>query len=442
MLETIKQNWENILEGVRDGKELSDVGYRTWIAPLEPVSLDHNILNLYFPGDKASADFIHKRYASFFRYVIEELTGIVCEIRISNSREEEAPPKKSSRPDFSIANLNANYTFDSFVVGQSNMVAHAASVAVAEFPGEEYNPLYIYGGSGLGKTHLMQSIAHHILRNNPGARVLYVTFEKFLTDYVTSLDSTSSISRFREKYRNVDVLLMDDIQFIYKKESTQDELFHTFNSLRENGKQIVISSDRLPKEIDDLEERLRSRFEQGLTVDIGLPDYETRMAILRKKEEMAGYNIDNEVINYIATHIKSNIRELEGALTKIVAFSRVKARPINLELAEEALQDHINPDAPQEISLPFILDMVSDHFGISSADILSKKKDAEIVYPRQIFMYLAKKMTDFPLDKIGLFLGGRDHSTVLYGKRKIEKQLGSDTSLQNTIEVLQKKMNP
>ena len=442
MLEKIKQNWEDILEGVRDGKDLSDVGFRTWIAPLEPLSLENNILKVYFPGDPASADFIYKRYASFLRYVIEELTGVACEIQITNSKKQETLPVKSSRPDFSIANLNAKYTFDSFVVGQSNMVAHGASVAVAEYPGEEYNPLYIYGGSGLGKTHLMQSIAHHILRNNPTARVLYVTFEKFLNDYVTSLNSNSSISEFREKYRNVDVLLIDDIQFISKKESTQEELFHTFNSLRESGRQIVISSDRIPRDIDNLEERLRTRFEQGLTVDIGLPDYETRIAILRKKEEVSGYNIDNEVINYIATNIKSNIRDLEGALNKTVHYSKVTARPINLMLAEEALKDSINPDAPQEISLPYILDMVSDHFGITSADILSKKKDAEIVYPRQIFMYLARKMTDFPLDKIGLFLGGRDHSTVLYGKRKIEKQLQSDTSLQNTIDVLQKKMNP
>ena len=442
MFNKIKQNWEEILEGVRDSKDLSDVGFRTWIAPLEPISLNKDILTLYFPGDKDSADFIYKRYASFFRYVIEELTAVSCDIRITNSREEEQTPKKSSRPDFSIANLNANYTFDSFVVGQSNMVAHAASVAVAEYPGEEYNPLYIYGGSGLGKTHLMQSIAHHILKNNADARVLYVTFEKFLNDYVSSLNSNSSISEFREKYRKVDVLLIDDIQFISKKESTQEELFHTFNSLKESGKQIVISSDRVPKDIDNLEERLRTRFEQGLTVDIGMPDYETRMAILRKKEELAGYNIDNEVVNYIATHIKSNIRDLEGALTKVVAFSRVTARPISLVLAEEALRDRINPDTPQEISLPYILDMVSDHFGITSGDILSKKKDAEIVLPRQIFMYLARKMTDHPLDKIGLFLGGRDHSTVLHGKRKIENLLASDTALQSTIDVLQKKINP
>ncbi|MBQ6119342.1 MAG: chromosomal replication initiator protein DnaA, partial [Clostridia bacterium] len=240
----------------------------------------------------------------------------------------------------------------------------------------------------------------------------------------------------------VDVLLIDDIQFISKKEGTQEQLFHTFNSLYENGKQIVLSSDRVPKEIDDLEERLRTRFEQGLTVDIGLPDFETRMAILRKKEEIAGYNIDNEVINYIASHIKSNIRELEGALTKVVAYSRVTSRPINLALAEEALRDQINPDTPHEVTLPYILEMVSDHFGIPSSDIFSKKKDAEIVLPRQIVMYLAREMTQTPYDKIGLFLGGRDHSTVLYGKKKIQEQLQTDSSLKATMDVLRKKINP
>ena len=440
MFEIIKENWQAILEGVREGKELSDVGYRTWIAPLEPLSLQRNVLHIFFPGDSSAADFIAKRYASFFTYVIEELTGVACQVKISNEREE-SPAPKSTRPDFSIANLNAGYTFDSFVVGQSNMVAHAASVAVAEFPGEEYNPLYIYGGSGLGKTHLMQSIAHHILKNNPMARVLYVTSEKYLNDYVDSLSAKSTVS-FREKYRNVDVLLIDDIQFISKKDKIQEELFHTFNILKESGKQIVISSDRIPKEIDNLEERLRTRFEQGLTVDIGLPDYETRVAILRKKEDMAGYKIDNEVINYIATHIKSNIRDLEGALTNIVFFSRLTTRPINLALAEEALRDRIDPDAPRAISLPYILDMVADHFGIPASEILSKKKEAEVVYPRQIFMYLARKMTDFKYDKIGLFLGGRDHSTVLYGKRKIEEQLQTNESLRSTLEILQKKINP
>ena len=307
-----------------------------------------------------------------------------------------------------------------------------------------YNPLYIYGGVGLGKTHLIQSIAHFILKENPSAKVLYVTCEKFMNDYVDAIRNYNNITmtEFRNKYRYVDVLLIDDIQFISDKPGTQTEMFHTFNALYDDNKQIVITSDRIPKEIDDLEDRLRSRFEQGLIVDIQLPDYETRTAILRKKEEMAGYNIDNEVIKYIASNVKSNIRELEGALTKIVAYSRINNRPITLELAEEALRDIISPDAPREVTLPYILEVVSDHFGISTADIISKKKDAEFVYPRQIAMYLAKDLTETPLKKIGQFLGGRDHTTVLYGKKKIEEQLEEDENLRSAIEILKKKIKP
>ena len=376
---------------------------------------------------------------------MEEITGVNCSLKFVTTREENREENPSaSRHDFRIANLNSRYTFDSFVVGQNNKLAHAASLAVAEAPGEIYNPLYIYGGAGLGKTHLMQSIAHFILKERPTARVLYVTCEKFLNDYVDALanKNNTTMTDFREKYRFVDVLLIDDIQFISKKFGMQEELFHTFNALYEKNKQIVITSDRVPKEIDDLEERLRTRFEQGLTADIGLPDFETRMAILRKKEEIAGYNIDNEVVKYIANNIKSNIRELEGALTKIVALSRVTVRPITLELAEEALRDQINPDAPREITLPYILEVVSDHFGIKTSDIIGKKKDAEIVFPRQIVMYLAKELTQTPLKNIGQFLGGRDHTTVLHGKRKIEEQLQTDESLRSVMEVLRKKIKP
>ncbi len=446
MFTDIKSKWDDILEQVRENAELTDVSYRTWILPLIPVSLNSkNVLTIYFPGDTYAASFVEKRYQYFLRYAIEEKTGLACSLKFVTSREDYQEETSSvARREFTIANLNPRYTFDSFVVGQNNKFAHAASLAVAEEPGEIYNPLYIYGGAGLGKTHLMQSIAHFILKENPKARVLYVTCEKFLNDYVDALanKNNTTMTDFREKYRFVDVLLIDDIQFISKKYGMQEELFHTFNALYEKNKQIVITSDRVPKEIDDLEERLRTRFEQGLTADIGLPDFETRMAILRKKEEIAGYNIDNEVIKYIASNIKSNIRELEGALTKIVALSRVTVRPITLELAEEALRDQINPDAPKEITLPYILEVVSDHFGIKTSDIISKKKDAEIVFPRQIVMYLAKELTQTPLKNIGQFLGGRDHTTVLHGKRKIEEQLQTDESLRNIMEVLKKKIKP
>ena len=446
MFTLIKSKWDDILEKVREDRGLTDVSYRTWILPLIPVSLNNkNVLTIYFPGDSHAASFVETRYAFFLRYAVEEITGVSCSLKFVTTREEDREDDPAvSRREFSIANLNSRYTFDSFVVGQNNKLAHAASLAVAEAPGEIYNPLYIYGGAGLGKTHLMQSIAHFILKERPNARVLYVTCEKFLNDYVDALanKNNTTMTDFREKYRFVDVLLIDDIQFISKKFGMQEELFHTFNALYEKNKQIVITSDRVPKEIDDLEERLRTRFEQGLTADIGLPDFETRMAILRKKEEIAGYNIDNEVVKYIASNIKSNIRELEGALTKIVALSRVTVRPITLELAEEALRDQINPDAPREITLPYILEVVSDHFGIRTADIISKKKDAEIVFPRQIVMYLAKDLTQTPLKYIGQFLGGRDHTTVLYGKRKIEEQLQTDESLRNVMEVLRKKIKP
>ena len=445
MFSEIKSKWDDILEKVREDRGLTDVSYRTWILPLIPVSLNNkNVLTIYFPGDSFATSFVENRYGFFLHYAVEEITGADCSLKFVTTRDENREESQTIRHDFSIANLNSRYTFDSFVVGQNNKLAHAASLAVAEAPGEIYNPLYIYGGAGLGKTHLMQSIAHFVLKENPKARVLYVTCEKFLNDYVDALanKNNTTMTDFREKYRFVDVLLIDDIQFISKKFGMQEELFHTFNALYGANKQIVISSDRVPKEIDDLEERLRTRFEQGLTADIGLPDFETRMAILRKKEEIAGYNIDNEVIKYIASNIKSNIRELEGALTKIVALSRVTVRPITLELAEEALRDQINPDAPREITLPYILEVVSDHFGIRTSDIISKKKDAEIVFPRQIVMYLAKELTQTPLKNIGQFLGGRDHTTVLHGKRKIEEQLQSDESLRRVMEVLRKKIKP
>ena len=446
MFTVIQKNWDDIVEQVRENAELTDVSYRTWILPLIPVSLSNkNVLTLYFPGDSLAASYVEKRYSPFLHYAVGEKTGLDCTLKFVTSREDyQETAAAPARREYTVANLNPRYTFDSFVVGQNNKLAHAASLAVAEAPGEIYNPLYIYGGAGLGKTHLMQSIAHFILKGNDKAKVLYVTCEKFMNDYVDAIRNKNNVTvtEFMDKYRQVDVLLIDDIQFISDKPGMQEGLFHTFNALYEKNKQIVITSDRIPKEINNLEERLRTRFEQGLTADIGLPDFETRMAILRKKEEIAGYNIDNEVIKYIASHIKSNIRELEGALTKIVALSKVTVRPITLELAEEALRDQINPDAPREITLPYILEVVSDHYGIRTQDIIGKKKDAEIVFPRQIVMYLAKELTQTPLKNIGQFLGGRDHTTVLYGKRKIEEQLQTDESLRSVMEVLKKKINP
>lgn len=447
MLEKLKENWELILNTLKEDQELTDVSFNTWFVPLELYSSEGNIVTILYPGDKAGLGYIEKKYKFFIKVAIEEVTGLKCELQfITPSSAPKEPIKKLSiNPVLSAnANLNPRYTFDTFVVGSNNKMAHAASLAVAESPAEIYNPLFIYGGVGLGKTHLMHSIAHFILKKDPAKKVLYVSSEAFTIELIDAIRGKNGITttEFREKYRNIDVLLIDDIQFIINKESTQEEVFHTFNALYESGKQIILSSDRPPKDIETLEDRLRSRFEWGLTVDIGAPDYETRMAILRKKEDMEGYNIDNEVIKYIATNIKSNIRELEGALTKVVATSRLTKNEITLELAEEALKDHIYPNQAREITPELIIEVVADHFNINPSDIASERRTKEIAHPRQIAMYLCCDMTRAPLSAIGKALGKKDHTTVIHGRDKITKELATNESLQHTVELLRKKLNP
>lgn len=357
--------------------------------------------------------------------------------------EEEIPPK--ARLALEEAGLNPRYTFDTFVVGENNRFAYAAAVAIAEAPGKVYNPFFIYGGSGLGKTHLMHSIAHHIITTQPDKIVRYVSSEVFTNELISALKNSNNVSMlnaFRHKYRNIDVLLIDDIQFIIGKEATQEEFFHTFNDLHGAKKQIIISSDKPPKEIETLEARLRSRFEWGILADISMPDYETRVAILKKKEESEGYNIDDKVIDYIANNIKSNIRELEGALNKLIALSNLENREITVELAEEALKDIISPDQPREITPQLVIDTVAEHFHIQSADIVSNKRNSEIVVPRQIVMYLCRNMIDIPLKSIGTYIGNRDHSTVIHGIRKIEEELETSENMRNTVDIIKKKLNP
>lgn len=455
MIEIIKEKWNDILLHIKKEHELTDVSFKTWLLPTEPYSIKGSTLFILVP-DIHFLSYMKKKYGFLLQITVEELTDFECEVdfitmeQIQNdANESEKNLLINRQPEVNqqviqSANLNPRYTFDSFVVGANNNLAHAASLAVAESPGEIYNPLFIYGGVGLGKTHLMHSIGHFILKNNAEAKILYVTSEKFTNELIDAIRNKNNISttEFREKYRNNDVLLIDDIQFIIGKESTQEEFFHTFNSLYEAKKQIIISSDKPPKEIETLEERLRSRFEWGLTVDIQSPDYETRMAILRKKEELEGYNIDNEVIKYIATNVKSNIRELEGALTKIVALSKLNKREITIELAEEALKDLISPNAAKEVTPDSIIQIVSDHFGITPLDISSQKRNKEIVYPRQIVMYLCRTMTDTPLQTIGKYLGGRDHTTIIHGTDKITADIEKNETLRNTIEILKKKLNP
>jgi len=452
--ETIKEKWDDILSYLKNEYDLTEVSFSTWIAPLKPEKLikneeGENELDILVP-DSLFKNYVSKKYSLLINVAIEEITGIKCSpvFTIKNKEEKtESDKLKDKEGNKSLlmakANLNPRYTFDTFVVGKNNNLAHAASLAVAESPGEIYNPLFIYGGVGLGKTHLMQSIAHFILDKNPQAKILYVNSENFTNELIDAIRNKNNYSttEFRNKYRKNDVLLIDDIQFIIGKESTQEEFFYTFNALYESKKQIIISSDKPPKDFETLEERLRSRFEWGLTVDIQPPDYETRMAILRKKEELDNINIDNAVIQYIASNVKSNIRELEGSLTKIVAMSKLDHREINVPLAEEVLKDLISPDAPPEITPSFIIKMVAEHFNMSELDIAGQKRNKEIVYPRQIAMYLCRDMTDAPLQQIGECLGGRDHTTIIHGAEKISTDLKTKPDLQNTIDILKKKIS-
>ena len=454
----VEEKWADIIEYLRTEHELSNVSFTTWIQPLKVYDVIKDTVYIMV-NMNASVEYIEKKYLLPFKVCIAEITGIEYDVVFVSEDDKklneirnmsiETDSKRKNKSLFEKAGLNPKYTFDTFVVGGNNNFAHAASLAVSESPGEVYNPLFLYGGVGLGKTHLMHSIAHFILEKNSKKQVLYVTSEAFTNELIEALKKgktagdESEISKFRNKYRNNDVLLIDDIQFIIGKESTQEEFFHTFNTLYESKKQIIISSDKPPKDIETLEERLRSRFEWGLTVDIQSPDYETRMAILRKKEDLEGYNIDNEVIKYIATNIKSNIRELEGALTKIVALSKLDHnKEITIALAEEALKDIISPNEGRKITADTIIQVVADHFGLTPLDIASQKRSKNIAYPRQICMYLCQEITGTPLQEIGRLLGGRDHTTIIHGRDKIASDLKTNDATANTIEILKKKLNP
>lgn len=446
--------WEEILEMVRVETESTDVSFKTWLSPLKIHKIENDVVYIVVKMEPIRK-YIENKYLIHISVAIAELTGKEYEVKLiteleANNQIQDKQTSSPSNLNSSIneisekANLNPRYTFDTFVVGGNNNFAHAASLAVAESPGEMYNPLFLYGGVGLGKTHLMHSIAHFILRNNPNSKVLYVTSEYFTNELIEAIrnGNNTAMSKFREKYRNIDVLLIDDVQFIIGKESTQEEFFHTFNDLHGAKKQIIISSDKPPKDMETLEARLRSRFEWGLIADISSPDYETRMAILRKKEELDGYDIDDEVIKYIATNVKSNIRELEGALNKLIAYSNLEKREINVALAEKALQDIISPDMKREITPQLIIDVVSEHFQIPSKDLIGNKRNSEIVFPRQIVMYLCREIIDTPFKNIGAILGNRDHSTIMSGHKKIAKEINEKESTYTLIETIKKKINP
>lgn len=448
-MDMIQEKWEEILYTVKTEHELSDVSFNTWIKPLRVHSVENSTIYILVPSEQMGLNYISKKYTLPIKVAVAEITGRDCNIEFilpeqAKIRDMNASTVPSLNENIEKANLNVKYTFDTFVVGGNNNFAHAASLAVAESPGEMYNPLFIYGGVGLGKTHLMHSIAHFILEKTPSSKVLYVTSESFTNELIEAIrnGNNTAMTKFREKYRNIDVLLIDDIQFIIGKESTQEEFFHTFNDLHGSKKQIIISSDKPPKEIQTLEGRLRSRFEWGLIADISSPDYETRMAILRKKEELDGYQIDDNVIKYIATNIKSNIRELEGALNKLMAFSNLEKRDITVELAEEALKDIISPDENREITPELIIEIVSEHFHLKPEDVVGNKRNSEIVFPRQIAMYLCREMTATPLKTIGNIMGKKDHTTVIHGCKNITNEIANSDTVRNTVEIIKKKINP
>lgn len=448
----IQAKWNQIKESIRTEYELTNISYETWIAPLKLYKVENNMVTIMIPSDQAqSINYISNKYGLFFKVTISEIMDHEYDVSFilekdtaSQSSSELQPSGSVSNINYENANLISKYKFDTFIVGSNNKFAHSAALAVAESPGEAYNPLYLYGGAGLGKTHLMHSIGHFVLEQNPDRKVLYVTSEQFTNEVIESIRSgnAAAMTKLREKYRTVDVLLIDDVQFIIGKESTQEEFFHTFNVLHSAGKQIILSSDRPPKEMETLDERFRSRFEWGLIADIQPPDYETRMAILRKNAETYDKEIDDEIIKYIATNIKSNIRELEGALNKVMANARLNKKELTLALAEDALKDVIYPDQVREITPGLIIDVVAEHFNVPKEEITSKKRNSEYVLPRQIIMYLCRNMIDMSQQSIANLLSKKDHTTIIHGIKKIEDKMTTDEELRSKVETIKKKISP
>ena len=454
-MNSISDNWNLIKETIRSEYELSDISYSTWIEPLKLNKVEDDRVYIIIPLDQQHAlDYISKKYKSFFQVTISEMMNKTYDISFILEKEiesEKGLDNISKKPVYNImyenANLNPKYKFNTFVVGSNNKFAHSAALAVAETPGGAYNPLFIYGGAGLGKTHLMHSIGHFILEENPDRKVLYVTSEQFTNEVIESNRSgnAAAMTKLREKYRTVDVLMIDDVQFIIGKESTQEEFFHTFNVLHDAGKQIVLSSDRPPKEMETLEERFRSRFEWGLIADIQTPDYETRVAILQKNAEIYEKKIDNYILEYIADNIQSNIRELEGAFNKIIAFSKINKIQLDnltLEHAEEALKDIISPSNNKEVTGEYIIKVVAEHFDVTVDDITSKKRNSEFVEPRQVVMFLCKNMTNNSLASIGKLLNKKDHTTIIHGIRKIEDEMKVNEELRNKVNIIKNIISP
>lgn len=433
----LKNLWQKTIELV-EKQDLFETQINTWFKSLKPLSIQGNTLILGAPTEFI-VNFLNnnKTYKTLLIKLLKEASGVDYDVHIAlDDGEADLTAAKPVDTNHTRPHLNPKYTFDSFVVGQSNQFAHAASLAVAENPKDAHaNPLFIYGGVGLGKTHLMHAIGHFMEMQDPTKRVLYVTSEQFTNEFIASIQ-TNRNEAFRQKYRNVDLLLIDDIQFIADKESTMDEFFHTFNELHGSDRQIVMTSDKPPKDIQKLEQRLISRFAWGLVVDIQPPDLETRIAILRKKAESDGFDVPDEVMNYIATHVKSNIRELEGALSRVTAYARLTTGEITEETASVVLKDIYQSKEVRVITPTLIKEVICNYYDLTLEEMDSKRRTRAISYPRQIAMYLTRVMTDLSLPKIGDEFGGRDHSTVIHAYEKIKEELEADMELQVQIENL------
>jgi chromosomal replication initiator protein len=468
--------WEQVLKIME--KEIIKPIFDTWIKATVPLSLNDTYLEIGTPSQFIK-DWIETRYSSMIQNTVQAVTNkslIIKFINLDLEKEKpviETPPpdpnfpsqrsfvpsvsvspsysngrgtssidyhrRNNSSPEDFITSLNPKYTFESFVIGNSNRFAHAASLAVAEVPAKVYNPFFIYGGVGLGKTHLMHAIGHRIRQNHPHMKVLYISSEKFTNELINSIRDGNPES-FRQKYRNMDVLLVDDIQFLSKKEHTQEEFFHTFNTLHEANKQIIISSDRAPREIPTLEDRLRSRFEWGLITDIQPPDLETRIAILRKKAILENLKVPNDIMVYIAGRIDNNIRELEGALIRVMAYSSLTGQSMDMDLATEALKDIFPNGRPKQITMELIQQVVANYFKLRQEELLAKKRTRNVAYPRQIAMYLCRELTETSLPRIGEMFGGRDHTTVIHAYDKINREKNEDAKLINIIKELTRRL--
>ena len=433
-MQLLNDYWQQVLDVIKP--ELIGISFDTWIKPLVPISMDEQ--NIYL---KASSEYqkltVDKKYKEILKIGFKHVTGKDYDINIIlNEIKEDIIPEIPIKNTTGTSVLNPKYTFDTFVVGENNKFAHAAAFAVAESLGEAYNPLFLYSGVGLGKTHLMHAIGNFVLLQNPDAKILYITSEKFTNELINAIQNNTT-EEFRNKYRNIDVLLIDDIQFLIGKERCQEEFFNTFNDLHERKKQIIISSDKPPKDLNPLEDRLKSRFAWGLVADIGKPDYETRCAILKKKCELENRTIDDEIIQTIAEKVESNIRELEGVFNKIVAMASLTNSEITMALAEKAIGD-LERSSDKVITVDYIIHAVANYYNLDPNDFKIQRKTQDIAFPRQIAMYLSKQLTGLSLKDIGKEFGGKDHSTVIYANKKVEEEMKLNPNTKTIVDNIKK----